>query len=80
MEEEASRINQGQTLEENSLPSGQSGDGRHGELSLSLRGKDSKNAKKSKRKRSRDKKSSHKNGTKINTAKEGNTNCQGLLY
>ena len=78
MEEEASRINQGQTLEENSLPSGQSGDGRHGELSLNLRGKDSKNAKKSKR--SRDKKSSRKNGTEINTVKEGNTNCQGLLY
>ena len=58
MEEEASRINQGQTLAENSLPSGQSGRRKHGQLSLELTSKDSTNAKrkKIKRKRSRDKK------------------------
>ena len=40
MEEEASRINQGQTLGENSLPSGQSGGRKHGELSLELTSKE----------------------------------------
>ena len=49
MEEEASRINLGQTLGENSLPSGQSGGRKHGELSLELTSKDSKNAKRKKK-------------------------------
>lgn len=49
MEEEASRINQGQTLGENSLPAGQSGGRKHGELSLELTSKDSKNAKRKKK-------------------------------
>lgn len=50
MEEEASRINQGQTLGENSLPAGQSGGRKHGELSLERTSKDSKNAKRRKKK------------------------------
>lgn len=79
MEEEASRISQGQTFGENSLPAGQSGGRKYGEFSLELTSKDSKNAKRKKKgKRSRDKKrprsASPKKGHKKKHKKEGNTN------
>ena len=85
MEEEASRINQGQTLGENSLPAGQSGGRKHGELSLELTSKDSKNAKRRKKKvkgeeiRRGHAESRERKGTKRNTKKkETLTNRQEL--
>ena len=83
VDEEASRINQGQILEENELPSQQIEDERHGKLSPDLSDKDSKRMQ-MRKKPSKEKGvniirgnavSQERNDTKTEK-EEGNTYCQ----